>query len=74
LLLFGVCPLGDKASSDAFKIHDEAFVGSVAVLNSSGSAIDVLVSGTIDSERTLTDTFHIDQFEKALPASAVVKS
>jgi hypothetical protein len=66
LLLFDVCPLGEKASSDAFKIRDEAFVGSVAVLNSSGWAIDVLASDAIDTVRTVTDTFHIDQFEKTL--------
>jgi 2-desacetyl-2-hydroxyethyl bacteriochlorophyllide A dehydrogenase len=68
LLLFGVCPPGEKASYDAFKIYNEeiSILGSMAVLNSYGPAIDILSSGAIDTERMVTDTFPIDQFPEAL--------
>src|SRR5918996_5466109 len=68
LLLFGVCPPGEKASYDAFKIYNEeiTILGSMAVLNSYGPAIDILNSGAIDTERMVTDTFPIDQFPEAL--------
>ena len=40
LLLFGVCPPGEKASYDAFKIYNEeiSILGTMAVLNSYGPA------------------------------------
>lgn len=68
LLLFGVCPPGEKASYDAFKIYNEeiSILGSMAVLNSYGPAIDILSSGAIDTERMVTDTFPIEQFPEAL--------
>jgi len=68
LLLFGVCPPGEKASYDAFKIYNEeiSILGSMAVLNSYGPAIVILASGAIDTERMVTDTFPIDHFPEAL--------
>src|SRR5687768_11274193 len=68
LLLFGVCPPGETAAYDAFKIYNEEItvLGSMAVLNSYGPAIDILSSGAIDTERMVTDTFPIDQFPEAL--------
>ncbi|MDQ3227715.1 MAG: zinc-dependent alcohol dehydrogenase family protein, partial [Chloroflexota bacterium] len=49
LLLFGVCPPGEKAAYDAFKIYNEEItvLGSMAVLNSYGSAIDLLNAGAV---------------------------
>lgn len=68
LLLFGVCPPGEKASYDAFKIYNEeiTILGSMAVLNSYGPAIDIIASGAIDVERMVSDTFTLDEFPAAL--------
>jgi threonine dehydrogenase-like Zn-dependent dehydrogenase len=68
LLLFGVCPPGEKASYDAFKIYNEeiTILGSMAVLNSYGPAIDIISSGAIDVDRMVTDTFPIEAFPEAL--------
>ena len=68
LLLFGVCPPGEKASYDAFKIYNEeiSILGTMAVLNSYGPAIDILAAGAIDAEKMVTHTFDIDEFPQAL--------
>jgi 2-desacetyl-2-hydroxyethyl bacteriochlorophyllide A dehydrogenase len=68
LLLFGVCPPGEKASYDAFRIYNEeiTILGSMAVLNSYGPAIDIIASGAIDTERMVTDTFTLDEFPDAV--------
>ena len=68
LLLFGVCPPGEKASYDAFKIYNEeiTILGSMAVLNSYGPAIDIIASGAIDTERMVTDTFTLEEFPEAV--------
>lgn len=73
LLLFGVCPPGEKAAFDAFKIYNEeiTILGTMAVLNSYGPALDVLAAGAVDAERMVTHTFTLDQFPEAL---AVVRS
>jgi threonine dehydrogenase-like Zn-dependent dehydrogenase len=68
LLLFGVCPPGEKASYDAFKIYNEeiSILGTMAVLNSYGPAIDILNSGAIDTERMVSDTYTLEQFPDAV--------
>jgi threonine dehydrogenase-like Zn-dependent dehydrogenase len=68
LLLFGVCPPGEKASYDAFKIYNEeiSILGTMAVLNSYGPAIDILNSGAIDTERMVSDTYTLDHFPEAV--------
>jgi 2-desacetyl-2-hydroxyethyl bacteriochlorophyllide A dehydrogenase len=68
LLLFGVCPPGEKASYDAFKIYNEeiTILGSMAVLNSYGPAIDLLAAGAVDAKKMVTHTFDIDEFPQAL--------
>ena len=68
LLLFGVCPPGEKAAYDAFKIYNEeiAILGTMAVLNSYGPAIDIINSGAIDVKQMVTDTFTLDEFPAAL--------
>lgn len=68
LLLFGVCPPGEKAAYDAFKIYNEelTIIGSMAVLNSYGPAIDIIAAGAIDTEKMVTHTFPIDQFAEAV--------
>jgi threonine dehydrogenase-like Zn-dependent dehydrogenase len=68
LLLFGVCPPGEKASFDAFKIYNEelTILGSMAVLNSYGPAIDLLAAGAVDPAAMVTHTFTLDDFPQAL--------
>lgn len=68
LLLFGVCPPGEKAGYDAFKVYNEeiTIMGTMAVLNSYGPAIDLINAGAIDTARMVTHTFPIDAFEGAV--------
>ena len=68
LLLFGVCPPGEKAAYEAFKIYNQevTIFGSMAVLNSYGPAIDVLAAGAVDTEKMVTHTFPIEQFAEAV--------
>lgn len=68
LLLFGVCPPGEKAGYDAFKVYNEeiTIMGTMAVLNSYGPAIDLLKAGAVDTARMVTHTFPIDQFDEAI--------
>lgn len=68
LLLFGVCPPGEKAAFDAYRIFNEeiTIMGTMAVLNSYGPAIDVLAAGAVDAEKMVTHTFRLDEFPEAL--------
>ena len=68
LLLFGVCPPGEKAAYDAFKIYNEEItvLGTMALLNSYGPAIELLSAGAVDTGRMVTHTFGIDRFPEAL--------
>ena len=68
LLIFGVCPPGEKAAYDVFKIYNEeiTILGTMAVLNSYGPAIDVLAAGAVDARKMVTHTFPIDQFPEAV--------
>src|SRR5918994_1535919 len=68
LLLFGVCPPGEKAAYEPFKIYNQelTIVGSMAVLNSYGPAIDVLAAGAVDTERMVTHTFPLEDFAEAV--------
>jgi 2-desacetyl-2-hydroxyethyl bacteriochlorophyllide A dehydrogenase len=68
LLLFGVCPPGETAAYDAFKIYNEeiTILGTMAVLNSYGPAIDVLSAGAVDAKKMVTHTFPIAQFSEAV--------
>ena len=68
LLLFGVCPPGEKAAYDAFRIYNEeiTIMGTMAVLNSYGPAIDILAAGAVDAEKMVSHTFTLDRFDDAL--------
>ena len=41
-------------------------LGSMAVLNSYGPAIDVLAAGAVDTDRMVTHTLPLDQFDEAV--------
>ncbi|CAA9545591.1 MAG: Alcohol dehydrogenase [uncultured Thermomicrobiales bacterium] len=68
LLLFGVCPPGETAAYDAFKIYNEeiTILGTMAVHNSFGPAVSVLAAGAVDGKRMVTHTFPIDDFAEAV--------
>lgn len=68
LLLFGVCPPGETAAYDPFRIYNQelTILGSMAVLNSYGPAIDVLTAGAIDAQQMVTHTLPLDQFDEGI--------
>jgi len=68
LLLFGVCPPGETASYDAFKIYNEeiTILGTMAVLNSYGPAIEVIAAGAVDTEKMVTHTLPLERFAEAV--------
>ncbi len=68
LLLFGVCPPGEKAAYDVFKIYNEeiSIIGTMAVLHSYGPAIDVIAAGAVDTKRMVTHTLPLDRFDEAV--------
>ncbi|MEA2528931.1 MAG: hypothetical protein QOG89_575, partial [Thermomicrobiales bacterium] len=68
LLQFGVCPPGEKAAFDMFKIYNEeiSIIGSMAVLNSYGPAIDVIAAGAIDTGKMVTHTSPSEHFAAAV--------
>ena len=68
LLLFGVCPPGEKAAYDPFTIynHELTIIGSMAVLHSYGPAIELLATGAIDAQKMVTHTLPIEAFPEAV--------
>jgi 2-desacetyl-2-hydroxyethyl bacteriochlorophyllide A dehydrogenase len=68
LLIFGVTPPGEKAAYDTFKIYNEeiTILGSMAVLNSYGPAIDVLNAGAVDVEQMVSHTLPLEEFPQAV--------
>jgi 2-desacetyl-2-hydroxyethyl bacteriochlorophyllide A dehydrogenase len=68
LLQFGVCPPGETAAFDMFKIYNEeiTIVGTMAIVNSYGPAIDVLNACAIDTAKMVTHTFPLHQFHEAV--------
>lgn len=67
LLQFGVCPPGEKAAYEPFRIYNEelTILGTMAIVNSYGPAIDVIQAGAIDVPNMVTHTFPLEQFEEA---------
>lgn len=68
LLLFGVCPPGERAAFDPYRIFDEeiTILGSRAVLNSFQPAIDLLAAGAIDVDAMVSDSYPLEAFPEAL--------
>lgn len=68
LLIFGVCPPGETAAYDTFRIYNEeiSIIGSMAVLQSYGPAIAIIDAGAIDVPKMVTHTFPIDRFDEAI--------
>ncbi|HWD06601.1 MAG TPA: zinc-dependent alcohol dehydrogenase family protein [Amycolatopsis sp.] len=68
LLVFGVAPAEARVSLSPFRIYNDEItvVGSMAVLNSYGRALDLVAGGFIDTEALITDTLPLEQYPEAL--------
>lgn len=68
LLVFGVADEEARISLSPFRIYNDeiTIVGSMAVLNSYGAAVDLMASGTIETAPLLTDTLPLEKFPEAL--------
>ncbi|WIX79828.1 zinc-dependent alcohol dehydrogenase family protein [Amycolatopsis carbonis] len=68
LLVFGVAPAEARVALSPFRIYNDeiTIVGSMAVLNSYGNALDLVSKGFIDTEALITDTLPLEQYPDAL--------
>ncbi|WP_326568255.1 zinc-dependent alcohol dehydrogenase family protein [Amycolatopsis rhabdoformis] len=68
LLVFGVAPAEARVALSPFRIYNDeiTIVGSMAVLNSYGAALDLVANGYIDTEALITDTLPLEQYPEAL--------
>ncbi|WP_409466808.1 zinc-dependent alcohol dehydrogenase family protein [Amycolatopsis sp. GA6-003] len=68
LLVFGVAPAEARVALSPFRIYNDeiTIVGSMAVLNSYGNALDLVANGYIDTEALITDTLPLEQYPEAL--------
>ncbi|MBK1786997.1 zinc-dependent alcohol dehydrogenase family protein [Prauserella cavernicola] len=68
LLVFGVAPEEARVALSPFRIYNDeiTIVGSMAVLNSFGAALDLVAAGAIDTDALLTDTLSLEQYPDAL--------
>ncbi|MEV0065125.1 MULTISPECIES: zinc-dependent alcohol dehydrogenase family protein [unclassified Amycolatopsis] len=68
LLVFGVAPAEARVALSPFRIYNDeiTIVGSMAVLNSYASALDLVAKGFIDTEALITDTLPLEQYPDAL--------
>ncbi|WP_327098256.1 alcohol dehydrogenase catalytic domain-containing protein [Nocardia vinacea] len=65
---FGVAPGAATASISPFRIYNDeiTIVGSMAVLNSFGRAVELLGKGVIDANTMITHSFGLAEFADAL--------
>ncbi|WP_410577710.1 zinc-dependent alcohol dehydrogenase family protein [Amycolatopsis sp. lyj-108] len=68
LLVFGVAPAEARVALSPFRIYNDEItvVGSMAVMNSYGAALDLVADGAIDTAALLTDTLPLEQYPDAL--------
>ncbi|WP_037356339.1 zinc-dependent alcohol dehydrogenase family protein [Amycolatopsis orientalis] len=68
LLVFGVAPAEARVALSPFRIYNDeiTIVGSMAVLNSYGNALDLVANGYLDTEALITDTLPLEQYPEAL--------
>ncbi|MCU1681120.1 MAG: adh [Amycolatopsis sp.] len=68
LLVFGVAPAEARVALSPFRVYNDEItvVGSMAVLNSYGTALDLVASGSIDVDSLLTGSLPLDQYPDAL--------
>ncbi|KIH99188.1 alcohol dehydrogenase [Streptomonospora alba] len=70
LLVFGVAPDDARVALSPFRIYNDEItvVGSMAVLNSYGAALDLLAAGRVRTDDLLTHAFALAEFPGALEA------
>ncbi|AFR07271.1 zinc-dependent alcohol dehydrogenase family protein [Nocardiopsis alba] len=68
LLIFGVADEAARMSLSPFRVYNDeiTIVGSMAVLNSYGAALDLMASGAIETAPLLTDALPLERFPEAL--------
>jgi NADPH2:quinone reductase len=68
LLVFGVASGNASVSLSPFRIYNDeiTILGSMAVLNSFGEAVDLMAAGAIDTAPLLGSPVSLDQFPEAL--------
>ncbi|MFC4565080.1 zinc-dependent alcohol dehydrogenase family protein [Nocardiopsis mangrovi] len=68
LLVFGVAAAEDRVDLSPFRIYNDEItvVGSMAVLNSYGAALDLIGSGAVQTEQLLTHAAPLADFPAAL--------
>ncbi|HEX3781256.1 MAG TPA: zinc-dependent alcohol dehydrogenase family protein [Pseudonocardiaceae bacterium] len=68
LLVFGVAPGDALLQLSPFRIYNDelTIVGSMAVLNSYGAALNLVASGAVQTEPLLTDALPLSEYPKAL--------
>jgi NADPH2:quinone reductase len=68
LMIFGVAHGDARVSLSPFRIYNDEItvLGSMAVLNSFGPALDLVAAGAIDVKAMLTHDFPLDDFGEAL--------
>jgi 2-desacetyl-2-hydroxyethyl bacteriochlorophyllide A dehydrogenase len=67
-MVFGVTPAGEKATYEPFRIYNEeiTIVGSMAVLESYGRAVELVAAGAIDTAKMVTNELPLENFNHAL--------
>ncbi len=68
LLVFGVAPAEARVALSPFRIYNDEItvVGSMAVMNSFGAALDLVADGAVDTGALLTDTLPLERYPDAL--------
>jgi len=68
LMVFGVTPAGESATFEPFRIYNEeiTIIGSMAVLDSYGRAVDLVAKGAVDANKMVTSEYGLDNFAEAL--------
>lgn len=68
LLIFGVAPEEARVALSPFQIYNDEItvLGSMAVLNSFGPALDLVASGVVDAQELLTGALPLDEYPTAL--------
>lgn len=68
LLVFGVAPAEARIALSPFRIYNDEItvIGSMAVLNSFGRALDLVASGAVDTTPLLTHALPLEEYPAAL--------
>lgn len=67
-LVFGVAPSEARVALSPFRVYNDEItvLGSMAVLNSFGAALDLIATGAVDTDGLVTHRLPLEQYEQAL--------